>query len=327
MVVCVTTACRTVHHAGPAEPWGDRVLAETAVPDGGAGSRARLLRRYVVGIRTHSGGHGGMFGGGGTRSGPARYDWVVEADGAAPSAWRSVVVASKTASAAQAALGRDEARMRLSAAPDGHALAVSLDGAATWRYIALDLGPEWVLFPSRTVVAMDPWARAPASSALLAEVLRDGAARASGHLTSGDESLGYLPLGFRLLCKHPGNEAIATPAAEVFIRHTNPLDVSYPNLLQPDAPCLQRAARQQPALRRTLRDAVAVAPARRREMAAWVLAGSGGGDDDQDAIARALTEAVPVDGVARETGHTRLFLAWSLAASIAQRGEATATAA
>lgn len=60
-------------------------------------------------------------------------------------------------------------------------------------------------------------------------------------------------------------------------------------------------------------------------MAAWVLSDSGEADD-QDVVARALMEAVPMDADVPAAGHTRLFLSWSLAATVARRGDATPAA-
>lgn len=312
LVFAVATGCTTRPAPAP-QPLSDQVLSEVTVPGQGAVSRARIRRRYTPELRSSGGGHGGVFGGA-QHVTPARYEWVLEGDGASLSARQSLVIESRTPAAAGALLA-DAAAPRLSAADDGHALAFSLLRADAWSYVALDLGPRWVLFRDVQRAGDAPWAQLPTSSSLLLDALR----------SPGDSASRVLRVALQWLCARPDDATLARAASEVFIQQVNPLHVGYASLSEPGADCLQRAAQQQPSLRESLRAAVASPSAQRREMAAWVLSG-GGASDDQDAIARALREPIPAGADVPSTGHTRLYLTWSLAALTAHRREATASA-
>lgn len=316
--LALVAACRTQPPAGHV---ADVVLAEVAVPAPASISRARLRRRFVDRQQVQGGGgHGGVFGSAG-RSVAARYEWVVEADGAAAG---SRVIESRLSQDAGPLLAGDAARVRLAAAPDGHALAFSLDAGASWRALALDLGRRWVEFADVPRPSGPSWAGAPSSRDLLVDALRAGTARAPSVYRDVVVSE-HLESALDRVCETPDDEALALAAAAAFTVQVNPMSVSYPNLALPGAACLQRAARRLPALRRALRDAVREGAGRRREMAAWVLS-DGATAEDQDALARALVEPAAAGADVPAEGHTRLFVTWALAASIAGRGAVTAAA-
>lgn len=105
----------------------------------------------------------------------------------------SLIVLAKTAE-------RSGAKETLRFAPDGHGLAISIDGGRSWRYVCLEAGDEPFLCDHVKIEAADPWARAPATRGLCLEILATatgGAAPAGGvsHFEDGLVLTGHEELG------------------------------------------------------------------------------------------------------------------------------------
>ncbi len=289
------------------------VVPTTSLPSSCPFLGARIVAETRPAESSGGAGHAPFFGGG-TRL-PAREVWRLELEGK-PGPRRVELAVLPLASGRPPSM-----RAALSAAADGHAVAVSLDGGATWRAVVFDV-------PDHLLYVTDPWpgpaaglwSRVPDTRTLVAGILE---AAARGSADTGEGPQGGVRLGIRYACAHPDDEALARAATQSQLATSSLVLVGTQNAAESDA-CALDLARRHASVRADLRSVLrappeAGTPDQRRAIAAWVLAGSGG-TDDQRALAEA-SDRPPGPDRPRE-GLFRVTYLWALAAITTRLGSA-----
>lgn len=296
----------------------DGVTAVADFPAGAPCTRARIVREYIHASSAAAGGGHGMWGGGSSYSPPRRTQTLELACG--DERPRTIRLEEHRLD------GPDPAPpgASLSIAPDSHALVASVDGGATWKYVALDMpgNPAQYLGHAAFDAAAGGWSRLPDTSAHVVARLRLLAEDPEGGIAEERRGLMLDPL-LTYVCQRPDDEVLATVVTAAFTESVSPILVAAPGH-RPGDPCLWRVVERHPAARRQLHPLLGDLTHRdhdRRAMAAWVLAGSAD-EEDQRAIARALAIPATAPADPAREGYVRVFLSWALAASTARRGAA-----
>ncbi len=171
----------------------------------------------------------------------------------------------------------DRPRYELRLAPDGHALALSEDGAR-WSYVALDVPDElFVCFHTR-VEAREPFDALPTTRALAREILAS-ARRADGRVVGhpSDDGAGWsdgeLRGALRYACAHLDDAALGRDVASALVREGMSAAIwDLPTRAKVVA-CLGAFARRDEAVQKTLVDTLERAPAAALEQRAFAAEG------------------------------------------------------